>query len=94
MGELHLEIIVDPSAVSVEANVGRPQVAYRETAAGQSRRSGRFVRQTGGSGQYADVVINLHPTAPGEGLSFTDIIKGGNIPKEYIPAVDAESARR
>jgi elongation factor G len=92
MGELHLEIIVDrlKREFSVEANVGRPQVAYRETAGRPVEKiREKFVRQTGGSGQYADVVINLEPTAPGEGYSFTDSIKGGNIPKEYIPAVDA-----
>jgi len=92
MGELHLEIIVDrlKREFSVEANVGRPQVAYRETAGKpvQNIRE-KFVRQTGGSGQYADVVINLDPTAPGEGYSFSDKIVGGKIPKEYIPAVDA-----
>jgi elongation factor G len=92
MGELHLEIIVDrlKREFSVEANVGRPQVAYRETAGRPVEKiREKFVRHTGGSGQYADVVINLEPTAPGEGYSFADSIKGGNIPKEYIPAVDA-----
>src|SRR6185295_6493002 len=92
MGELHLEIIVDrlKREFSVEANVGRPQVAYRETAGRPVEKiREKFVRQTGGSGQYADVVINLAPTEPGKGYSFTDSIKGGNIPKEYIPAVDA-----
>jgi elongation factor G len=92
MGELHLEIIVDrlKREFSVEANVGRPQVAYRETAGRPVEKiREKFVRQTGGSGQYADVVINLEPTEPGEGYAFTDSIKGGNIPKEYIPAVDA-----
>jgi elongation factor G len=92
MGELHLEIIVDrlKREFNVEANVGRPQVAYRETAGKpvQNIRE-KFVRQTGGSGQYADVVINLDPQAPGEGYEFSDRITGGKIPKEYIPAVDA-----
>jgi len=92
MGELHLEIIVDrlKREFNVEANVGRPQVAYRETAgkAVENIRE-KFVRQTGGSGQYADVVINLRPVAPGEGYAFSDKIVGGKIPKEYIPAVDA-----
>jgi elongation factor G len=92
MGELHLEIIVDrlKREFNVEANVGRPQVAYRETA-GRAVEHVRekFVRQTGGSGQYADVVINLVPVAPGEGYAFSDKIVGGKIPKEYIPAVDA-----
>ena len=92
MGELHLEIIVDrlKREFNVEANVGRPQVAYRETAGKpvQNIRE-KFVRQTGGSGQYADVVINLDPQAPGDGYEFSDKITGGKIPKEYIPAVDA-----
>jgi elongation factor G len=92
MGELHLEIIVDrlKREFNVEANVGRPQVAYRETAGKpvQNVRE-KFVRQTGGSGQYGDVVINLDPQAPGEGYEFSDKITGGKIPKEYIPAVDA-----
>jgi elongation factor G len=92
MGELHLEIIVDrlKREFNVDANVGRPQVAYRETA-GKPVESIRekFVRQTGGSGQYADVVINLRPQEPGAGYEFGDKIVGGKIPKEYIPAVDA-----
>jgi elongation factor G len=92
MGELHLEIIVDrlKREFNVDANVGRPQVAYRETA-GKEVDSVRekFVRQTGGSGQYADVVINLKPQEPGVGYEFSDKIVGGKIPKEYIPAVDA-----
>jgi elongation factor G len=92
MGELHLEIIVDrlKREFNVEANVGRPQVAYRETAGKpvQNVRE-KFVRQTGGSGQYGDVVINLDPQTPGEGYEFSDRITGGKIPKEYIPAVDA-----
>ena len=92
MGELHLEIIVDRlmREFKVDANVGRPQVAYRETA-GQAvaKIEGKFVRQTGGSGQYGDAVINLVPAEPGEGYSFTDKIVGGKIPKEYIPSVDA-----
>src|SRR5690348_14019617 len=91
MGELHLEIIVDrlKREFSVDANVGRPQVAYRETA-GKPVENVRekFVRQTGGSGQFADVVINLRPQQPGEGYAFSDKITGGKIPKEYIPAVD------
>jgi len=92
MGELHLEIIVDrlKREFNVEANVGRPQVAYRETAGKpvQNVRE-KFVRQTGGSGQYGDVVINLDPQQPGAGYEFSDRIVGGKIPKEYIPAVDA-----
>jgi elongation factor G len=92
MGELHLEIIVDRllREFRVDANVGRPQVAYRETASqGVDRVQGKFVRQTGGSGQYGDVVINLAPQKPGEGYEFEDKIVGGKIPREYIPAVDA-----
>jgi elongation factor G len=92
MGELHLEIIVDrlKREFNVDANVGRPQVAYRETAGRpvENLRE-KFVRQTGGSGQYADVVINLVPREPGGGYEFADKITGGKIPKEYIPAVDA-----
>jgi elongation factor G len=74
----------------VDANVGRPQVAYRETA-GQpvDKIQGKFVRQTGGSGQYGHAVINLTPAEPGEGYSFADKIVGGKIPKEYISSVDA-----
>ena len=92
MGELHLEIIVDrlKREFNVDANVGRPQVAYRETAGKDVENiREKFVRQTGGSGQYADVVINLRPQEPGEGYEFSDKIVGGKIPKEYIPAVDA-----
>src|SRR6266516_5249478 len=91
MGELHLEIIVDrlTREFSVDANVGRPQVAYRETVGKPVEKvEGRFVRQTGGRGQYGHVVINLEPTQPGEGYEFLDKIVGGKIPREYIPAVD------
>ena len=92
MGELHLEIIVDRlmREFRVEGNVGRPQVAYRETIGRPAEKiQGRFVRQTGGSGQYGDVVINLYPQEPGAGYVFEDKIVGGKIPKEYIPAVDS-----
>ncbi len=92
MGELHLEIIVDRllREFRVDANVGRPQVAYRETVGKPVERvQGRFVRQTGGSGQYGDVIINLSPQQPGEGYEFVDKIVGGKIPKEYIKPVDA-----
>ena len=92
MGELHLEIIVDrlKREFNVDANVGRPQVAYRETISKPAEKvQGRFVRQTGGSGQYGDAVINLYPQEPGAGYEFDDKIVGGKIPKEYIPAVDA-----
>jgi elongation factor G len=92
MGELHLEIIVDRllREFRVDANVGRPQVAYRESISQPVERiQGRFVRQTGGSGQYGDVIINLLPQRAGEGYEFVDRIVGGKIPREYIPAVDA-----
>ncbi len=91
MGELHLEIIVDrlTREFSVDANVGRPQVAYRETIGKAVEKvEGRFVRQTGGRGQYGHVVINMEPTEPGEGYEFIDRIVGGKIPREYIPATD------
>jgi len=92
MGELHLEIIIDrlKREFNVDANVGRPQVAYRETVSKPAERvQGRFVRQTGGSGQYGDVVINLYPQEPGAGYEFVDKIVGGKIPREYIAPVDA-----
>jgi elongation factor G len=92
MGELHLEIIVDrlKREFNVDANVGRPQVAYRETITKPAEKiQGKFVRQTGGSGQYGDAVINLYPQEPGAGYEFVDKIVGGKIPKEYFPAVDA-----
>jgi elongation factor G len=91
MGELHLEIIVDRllREFKVDANVGRPQVAYRETISQPvSKIEGRFVRQTGGRGQYCHVYIDLEPTDPGEGYEFLDRIVGGSVPKEYIPSVD------
>jgi elongation factor G len=91
MGELHLEIIVDRlmREFKVDANVGRPQVAYRETASQPVQSvQGKFVRQTGGSGQYGDVVINLLPQESGAGYEFVDKIVGGKIPKEYIRPVD------
>jgi len=91
MGELHLEIIVDRlmREFKVDANVGRPQVAYRETISIPAEKiQGRFVRQTGGSGQYGDVVINLTPQLPGEGYVFEDKIVGGKIPREYIKPID------
>ena len=91
MGELHLEIIVDRlmREFSVDANVGRPQVAYRETAGKAVEKiEGRFVRQTGGRGQYGHAVIDLEPGEPGSGYEFLDKIVGGKIPREYIPAVD------
>ena len=91
MGELHLEIIVDRlrREFSVSANIGRPQVAYRETIRSAATKvQGRFVRQTGGRGQYGHVVIDIEPGKPGSGFVFEDRIKGGTIPREYIPAVE------
>ncbi|HET9720777.1 MAG TPA: elongation factor G [Solirubrobacteraceae bacterium] len=90
MGELHLEVLVDRMLreYKVDANVGRPQVSYRETIRGTAEKvEGRFVRQTGGSGQYGIVYINVEP-APGEGFDFVNQIKGGSIPTEFIPAVE------
>ncbi len=92
MGELHLEILVDRllREFKVGANVGRPQVAYRETIRKAVENVvARHVRQTGGRGQYGHVVINLEPTGPGGGYEFVDATKGGNVPKEFIPSVDA-----
>jgi elongation factor G len=91
MGELHLEIIVDRllREFNVDANVGRPQVAYRETVGRPVQKvQGRFVRQTGGRGQYGHVVIDMEPADPGDGYEFIDRIVGGKIPREFIPAVD------
>jgi elongation factor G len=91
MGELHLEIIVDRlmREFKVDANVGRPQVAYRETIGKAVEKiEGKFVRQTGGRGQYGHAIINMEPAGPGEGYEFLDRIVGGKIPKEYIPSVD------
>ena len=90
MGELHLEIIVDRllREFNVGANVGKPQVAYKETVRKSVEQQGRFVRQTGGRGQYGDVWIKLEPQQPGAGFEFVDAIKGGSIPREYIGAVE------
>jgi elongation factor G len=92
MGELHLEVLVDRMLreFSVDANVGKPQVAYRETIRKPVEKvEGRYIRQSGGRGQYGHVVISLEPTGPGGGYEFIDKVTGGDIPKEYIPAVDA-----
>jgi len=92
MGELHLDVLVDRMVreFSVAANVGKPQVAYRETITLPVEKiEERYVRQTGGKGQYGHVVISLEPTGPGGGYEFVDKITGGVIPREYIPAVDA-----
>lgn len=90
MGELHLEIIVDrmKREFSVEANVGKPQVAYRETIRKPVEQEGKFVRQSGGRGQYGHVWIKLEPLEAGKGYEFENAIVGGVIPREYIPAVD------
>ena len=90
MGELHLEVLVDrmKREYKVEANVGRPQVSYRETIRGSANKvEGKFIRQTGGSGQYGVVYIDVEP-APGEGFDFINKIKGASIPTEFIPAVE------
>ena len=90
MGELHLEIIVDRllREFKVDANVGKPQVAYKETIRREVERRGKFVRQTGGRGQYGDVKLRVSPLPPGSGFQFEDAVKGGAIPREYIPAVE------
>ncbi len=91
MGELHLEIIVDrmKREFGVEANVGKPQVAYRETIRKTIEDSeGKFVRQSGGKGQYGHVVLKIEPNEPGKGFEFVDAIKGGVVPREFIPAVN------
>jgi len=90
MGELHLEIIVDrmKREFKVEANVGKPQVAYRETIRGTVESEGKFVRQTGGRGQYGHVWLKLEPNGPGKGNEFVNGVVGGSVPREYVPAVD------
>ncbi|MBB1604647.1 elongation factor G [Variovorax sp. UMC13] len=91
MGELHLEIIVDrmKREFGVEANVGKPQVAYRETIRKTVEDAeGKFVRQSGGKGQYGHVILKVEPQEPGKGFEFVDAIKGGVVPREYIPAVE------
>lgn len=90
MGELHLEIIVDRllREFKVEANVGKPQVAYRETVRTPAEAEGKYIRQTGGRGQYGHVYLRVEPQEPGKGFEFINKIVGGAIPKEYIPAVE------
>jgi len=90
MGELHLEIIVDRlmREFKVEANVGRPQVAYKESIVSKSTAEGKYIKQTGGRGQYGHVVIEVEPQERGKGFEFVNKIVGGVIPKEYIPAVE------
>jgi elongation factor G len=90
MGELHLEIIVDrlKREFGVDANVGAPQVAYRECIKKSVEQEGKFVKQSGGRGQYGHVWLKIEPNEPGKGYEFIDAIKGGTVPREYIPAVD------
>ena len=90
MGELHLEIIVDrmKREFNVEANVGAPQVAYRECIKKTVEQEGKFVKQSGGRGQFGHVWLKIEPNEPGKGYEFIDAIKGGSVPREYIPAVD------
>jgi elongation factor G len=90
MGELHLEIIVDrmKREFGVEANVGKPQVAYREAIKKSVEVEGKFIKQSGGRGQYGHVWIKVEPNEAGKGYEFVDAIKGGTVPREYIPAVD------
>ncbi len=90
MGELHLDIIVDRMRreFNVEANVGAPQVAYRECIKKAVEQEGKFVKQSGGRGQYGHVWLKIEPNEPGAGYAFVDAIKGGTVPREYIPAVD------
>lgn len=90
MGELHLEIIVDrmKREFGVEANVGKPQVAYRETIRGTVEQEGKYIRQSGGRGQYGHVWIRIEPRDPGAGYEFVNAIVGGSIPKEYVAPVD------
>jgi elongation factor G len=90
MGELHLEIIVDrmKREFKVEANVGKPQVAYRETIRAKVEQEGKFVRQSGGRGQYGHVWLTIEPQPEGKGYEFVNGVVGGSVPREYIPAVD------
>src|ERR1019366_5388662 len=89
MGELHLEILVDrmKREFNVQANVGRPQVAYRETIRAKVESEGKYIKQTGGRGQYGHCWITLEPQEAGKGFEFEDKIKGGSVPREYIPAI-------
>ncbi|MEO7617839.1 MAG: elongation factor G [Candidatus Saccharibacteria bacterium] len=91
MGDLHLDILVDrmKREFKVEANIGRPQVAYRETIKKAAKQQGKFVRQSGGRGQYGDVWLEIEPNEVGAGFEWTNAIVGGVVPREYIPAVEA-----
>jgi elongation factor G len=90
MGELHLEIIVDRllREFKVEANVGKPEVAYRETIKRHAEAEGKYIKQTGGRGQYGHVVMTVEPSEPGKGLEFVNKVVGGAVPREYIPAIE------
>src|SRR5439155_6133087 len=90
MGELHLEVIVDRMfrEFKVEANIGRPQVAYRETITREAQAQGKYVRQTGGHGQYGDVWLRVEPNEKGKGIEFVNAIVGGTVPREYIKPVE------
>jgi elongation factor G len=90
MGELHLEVLIDrmQREFNVQANVSKPQVAYKETVTRQTRAVGKFIQQTGGRGQYGHVVFDISPAQKGAGIVFVNKIIGGAIPREYIPAVD------
>ncbi|MCL2334835.1 MAG: elongation factor G, partial [Endomicrobia bacterium] len=90
MGELHLEVLVDRMRreFNVQANVGRPQVAYRETIRKKQEAESKYIRQTGGRGQYGHVILTVEPQEPGKGYEFVNKIVGGVIPREYIPAID------
>ncbi|MBI3953930.1 MAG: elongation factor G [Chloroflexi bacterium] len=91
MGELHLDIIADRMLreYRLEARLGRPQVAYKETVTAQARAQGRFVRQSGGRGQYGDVWLEVEPREPGQGFEFVNKVVGGTVPREFVPAVEA-----
>src|SRR5678816_3548318 len=95
MGELHLDVLVDRMIreFKVAANIGKPQVSYRETIRRAADGNGRFVRQTGGKGQYGHAVIKLEPQEKGAGYEFVDKIVGGTIPREYIKSVDDREPR-
>ncbi len=90
MGELHLEVLVRrmEQEFNVEANVGKPQVAYRETVSAAAKAEGKFIKQSGGRGHYGHVVIRLEPAPSGSGLVFVNSVRGGDVPKEYVPAVE------
>lgn len=90
MGELHLEVIVERllREFKVEANVGNPQVSYRESITKSAEADGRFVRQSGGRGQYGHVKLRVEPNEPGKGIEFIDAIVGGVVPREYIGSVE------